>query len=141
MMRVVFEPPTEEEFVELFLHKGGSLQDIRVYNPYHQQIHPRGGGLFSVLGGLLRKAAPFLVKSIAPAAVEFGKGLLEDIGSGREPLKRAIKRRGIDALRGVGKKLVGGGKKQKNKKRLTCATKKKKRRGRKIYKGDVFSIL
>ena len=108
-MRVVFEPPTEEEFIELFLLKGGSLQDIKVYNP---PIHPRGGGLFSVLGGLLRKAAPFLLKTIAPAAVEFGKGVLDDVGSGREPLKQSIKRRGVDALRDVGKKLVGGGNKK-----------------------------
>lgn len=104
----------------------------------------------------MRKAAPFLLKTIAPAAVEFGKGVLDDIGSGREPLKRSIKRRGVDALRNVGRKLVGGGKKR----RLTCpssSTPKKRRRktrrrmgGRRrrrreeeegVYKGDVFSML
>ena len=141
-MRVVFEPPTENEFAELFLLKGGSLQDINVYNPSY---HPRGGGLFSVLGGLMRKAAPFLLKTIAPAAVEFGKGVLDDVGSGREPLKRAIKRRGVDALRNVGRKLVGGGKKR----RLTCskmttrrrAKRRRRRREAGVYKGDVFSML
>lgn len=135
-MRVVFEPPTEDEFIELFLlKKGGSLQDIRVYTP---QLHPRGGGLFSVLGGLLRKAAPFLLKTFAPAAVEFGKGVLDDVGSRREPLKQSVKRRGVDALRNVGKKLVGGGTK-----RLTCAKKRGGRKRRKggVYKGDVFSML
>lgn len=131
----MFEPPTEDEFIELFLlKKGGSLRDIRVYTPHS---HPRGGGLFSVLGGLLRKAAPFLLKTFAPAAVEFGKGVLDDVGSRREPLKQSVKRRGVDALRNVGKKLIGGGKKKKKtKKRLTCA---KKRGG--VYKGDVFSMI
>ena len=135
-MRIVFEPPTEEEFLELFFFpkEGGSLKDIRVYNPYS---HPRGGGLFSVLGGLLRKAAPFLMKTFTPAAVEFGKGVLDDIGSGREPLKQSIKKRGLDALRGVGKKLVGGGKRRINNK---CA-KKRKRRRTDVYKGDVFTML
>lgn len=143
----MFEPPSENEFAELFLVKGGSLQDINVYNP---PFHPRGGGLFSVLGGLMRKAAPFLLKTIAPAAMEFGKGVLDDVGSGREPLKRAIKRRGVDALRNVGRKLVGGGGGRGKKRRLTCSKKttttrrkKKKRRRREadVYKGDVFSML
>ena len=130
-MRIVFEPPTEEEFIELFFFpkEGGSLKDIRVYNPYISTTHPRGGGLFSVLGGLLRKAAPFLMKTFTPAAVEFGKGVLDDIGSGREPLKQSIKKRGLDALRGVGKKLVGGG------------GKRRRRRRKSVYKGDVFSVL
>ena len=67
-MMVVFEPPTEEEFIELFFCapiEGGSLQDIRIYNPFNQS-HPRGGGLFSVLGGLLRRAAPFFNENQAP---------------------------------------------------------------------------
>ena len=132
-MRVVFEPPTEEEFIELFFFtpQGGSLKDITVYSP-------RGGGLFSVLGGLLRKAAPFLMKTIAPAAVEFGKGVLDDV-VGREPFKQSLKKRGLDALRGVGKKLVEGGGGGRRRKEIRRNKKRKKNIIR--YKEDVFSML
>ena len=75
------------------------------------------------------------MKTIAPAAVEFGKGVLDDV-VGREPLKQALKKRGLDALRGVGKKLVeGGGVKRRRRERNN---KKKKLNN---YKGDVFSML
>ena len=81
------------------------------------------------------------MKTFAPAAVEFGKGVLDDVG--REPLKQSLKKRGLDALRGVGKKLVEGGGGGKRRRTETKKKKKKKKKKRRNvgYKGDVFSML
>ena len=63
-MRVIFIPPTENKFRKLFLsdplRKGGGFEDISVFHP--PPTYTRGGGIFSTLTGIARKALPFLIK-------------------------------------------------------------------------------
>lgn len=144
-MRVTFHPPSVKEFSLLFQSTpgkslGGGLSDIRVFSP--PRLHQRGGGLFSFLTGLAKKATPFLLKTIAPAALDFGKNVIEDVAEGRSDLKTALRRRGVESLKEVGGKTVkrvlkrGGGRSRRRAqpvKRLT-----RRRRGN---KNDVFSLL
>ena len=105
----------------------------------------RGGGVFSFLSGLAKKAFPFLVRSVAPEVVNMGRSVLGDVLEGRK-VKTALRTRGVEALRGVGQRLARGGgrtsgkKKRKNKRvGVRRKTKRKQKKGR-CYKNDVFNM-
>lgn len=147
-MRVAFNPPTVREFGVLFSpQRGGSLGDIRVFQT--PRMHQRGGGLFSIISGLVRKATPFLMKTVAPAALNFGKNVISDVVSGEGNLKTSLRNRGRQALTGVGKealrKIARGGGRVGNKTRRASTKNKKKRKaktGKCSYnKNDVFSLF
>ena len=75
-----FVPPSTDEFDTLFLGgtgRGGGFSDIKIFHPV--QRSRRGGGLFTFLGGLARKAAPFLFRNVAPEVVKMGKSVLGDV--------------------------------------------------------------
>lgn len=146
-MRVVFKPPTAREFSLVFRTRGvgrargSGLTDIRVFTPPHLK-HSRGGGLFSVLGGLAKKAVPFIMKNIAPVATEFGKNVVADVLSGREGVKSAVKKRAVESLKRTGRAMLNS---PPPRKRVAGKKKKKelvrKRRGkRRVYKDDVFNV-
>lgn len=133
-MRNMFIPPTRQEFDTLFLEshlKGGGLHDIKVFYPPPLQRARRGGGIFSILSGLAKKAIPFLIRNVAPEAVRMGQGVLGDVLEGRK-LRESLKSRGVEALKGVGKRIARGGgrikkRRVKQRKRKTC------------YKNDIFN--
>ena len=143
IMRVVFTPPSEDEFRRLFLstplRKGGGLEDISVFYPSRR----RGGGMLSTVTGVARRVLPFLYKAIKPAAREFGKSMLSDMITKERPLKESLKKHGIQAARMAGLRLLKGSGKRMSKK---VGKKKVKRVGRKkrmsnTYKNDVYSLL
>ena len=150
-MRVVFLPPTEEDFTNLFsslpLRKGGGFDDINIFQPYTPTSlsHRKGGGIFSFISRIARKVLPFLFKAAKPAVKEFGSSVLHDVVRGDVPIKRSLKKHGINALKETGVRLLRGsgrvrklrrvlkkntglrrrGKKKKKKKRITSKKKKK----------------
>ena len=134
-MRVTFIPPSIAEYHTLFSNdkqitsRGRGIDDI-VTLSYEPSYH-RGGGLFSVLAGLAKRAFPFLVKNIiVPSARTFGNNVLDDISQGSN-LKSSIKKHGINSLKQAALKLTRGSGKEKV-----------KRVGRKrCYKKDIFTEL
>ena len=147
-MRIPFHPPTQNEFREIFAPlsrkrglKGGALDDIRTYQaPYLRS----GGGFFGTLAGIARHAMPFIMRAVAPSAIDFGKNVLSDLSSGKRDVKSALKSHGFDALKTVGRKLVTGGRIKRLSRRKTHTTKqtRKKRKCKQslCYKDDVFSV-
>ena len=117
-MRVTFIPLSIREFDILlknentFKARGAGVSDINVYIPRHN----RGGSLFQMLANLARSAAPFLMRTIMPEGVNFAKNVVRDISSGQN-LRRTLKKRGIESLKEVGKKIVRGGARRKLKMR------------------------
>ena len=150
-MRVVFHPPTEAEFSTLFrsivLHKGGGFDSIQTFRPV-SRYHQRGGGIFSTIANLAKSALPFLFRAIAPSAVQFTQDVVHDVSTGERGLKGSLKRRGVEALQGVGQRLFkGGGKKRKRKGVSKAAKRKNKNKKRKRASsckkktGDVFDLI
>lgn len=142
-MRVVFIPPSEHEFKKLFssipLKKGSGLDDITVFQP--PVSYMRGGGIFSTLSGIAKRALPFLIKTMSPSIQEFGQGVFTDVVSGNKSLKSSMKNRGVRALKKTGKRILKnvmkskrlGGKKKKKKKKTNL---------RNVgYKRDVYDLL
>lgn len=134
-MRVVYIPPTVEDFDLLFSNRGSGLSDIRVY-------HNRGGSLLSVVGRFARYALPFLKSIIVPEVGNFAKNVADDIGQGRS-IKRVLKKRGIESVLNVGKRVVKkarGGRVRKNKSvTKKQITKKKNVRKNCVKKNDIFN--
>lgn len=153
--RVVFHAPSQSEFTTLLgkipLSAGGGIENIQFakFAP-PTRLHQRGGGFFSSLANIAKSAAPFLFRAIAPTAIKFTKDVIHDVGSGRRGLRNSLKRRGIEALRGVGSKVMkGGGKRRGHRLTKTKTTKqnKKKKEKRKTYIcnkkniKDVFDVI
>ena len=132
--RVVFVTPSERDFAALLgkisLSTGSGLDNIQFakFAP-PTRLHQRGGGFFSSLANIAKTAAPFLFRTIAPSAVKFTQDVIQDVGSGRRDLRGALKKRGLEALKGVGSKLMkgGGGKRKAHKLTKLKTTKKKKK--------------
>ena len=119
-MRVAFISPSIAEYKTLFLSgvqlkQGGGLDDIRTLN-YSADSH-RGGGILSTLAGVARRAFPFLLKNIiAPSALTFGRNVLNDMSQAEGNIKSSLKKRGLEAVRDAGARLVKGGGKRKKRK-------------------------
>ena len=132
-MRTALITPSKDDFFRLFedphvLKRGGALSDITTFQS--PILYQKGAGLFSFLKGIGRRAIPFIMKNVVPAALDMGKGVLDDVTSGQVKLKDSLKRRGIAALKGVARQATTrGGRIQK----------KKKRKINKCYKADVFA--
>lgn len=145
-MAITFVPPTKREFDTLFLDrhslKGGGIENIKIFQPTAAlQRTRRGGGIFNVLSGLAKRAIPFLIRTIAPEAMQMGRGVLGDVLEGRK-LRESLRSRGITAIRGVGERLArGGGKIRKKKvnKKKNKARQLKRGLARKCYKNDIFN--
>lgn len=131
-MRVGFVPLSVDEvgrFIAPRGKRGGALGDITVFD----RRHLRGGGILSFLTGLARRATPFLLKTIMPAALTMGQNVLQDINAGQGTLKDSIRKRGMETLKSIGPKLLAGGRITKRKTKRPAYIKKMDR-----YK-DVFS--
>ena len=145
-MRSTFAPPTRHEFDFLFLEHhprvGGGLDDISIFIPPPTQRSRRGGGLFSTLGGLAKKALPFLWRSVAPEAARLGRDVLGDVLEGKK-FRESLKTRGVSALKNVGSRLVRGGRVRKRITKGKSKTKKRKpkyRVAKSCYKSDIFDV-
>ena len=149
--RVLFYPPSEDEFSSLlgqiYYSSGSGLDNIRIAKfSAPTRLHQRGGGFFSSLANLAKTAAPFLYRTIAPSALKFTQDVIQDVSSGQSGLKGALKKRGIQALKGVATKLMKGGRKKRQrrsiKKRVkkNLNTKKRKKPCNKRIK-DVFDMI
>lgn len=113
-MRVHFIPPSVEElYILLTPPRGGGTDDIRIFNSSRR--YTRGGGIFSFLSGIARRAAPFIMRTLAPAALSLGQNVLDDINNDKQTFKQSLKKRGIETLKGVGKQMIGGRVQKKNK--------------------------
>ena len=151
-MRVAFTPPSVGEYALVFRGKkrlkankkrGYGLSDIRVFIPPHLKEN-RGGGLFSLLSGLTKRAVPFLMKNIAPAAVEFGKNVVTDVLTGDGTVKQTLRKRGVESLKKTGRRLLLGDPEYRQgildrKKTSHSRPRKKKKKMRKLKK-DVFDV-
>lgn len=140
-MRIIFTPPTENEFKQIFLstplRKGGGFEDISIYTP-KTIPYRRGSGILSFISGVAKRVLPMLVKAAKPAAKEFGKNMINDIIQ-KKSLRKSLKRNGIHALKQTGIKLMkGSGKKKINRKRKIS---KKKNTRRRRYKSDIFDFI
>ena len=137
-MRIVFIPPSRDEFKKLFmrppLRHGGGLSDISIFTPHIS--NRRGGGMLSTLSGIARKVFPFMAKTLKPVARQFGASVLNDVISGKRDFKSSLKRNGFKALKNTGSKILRQSRNV-NKKRKKIGKKVKTRRG---YKTSVFDI-
>ena len=129
--RVVFHLPSENEFSTLLgefpLLSGSGLGDInRVKFAPPTRLHQRGGGFFSSLANLAKSAVPFLMRTIAPNAMKFTQDVISDVSSGQRNVRGALKKRGIEALKGVGSQLLAGGKRKRKKSTTTSKNKNKR---------------
>ena len=151
-MRVAFLPPSEEEFLRLFANnglKGAGFSDIRTPQFYPpNRSHQRGAGFFSTLANIAKSAAPFLIRNIAPSAMHFASGVFDDLSTGNRKLKDSLKKRGIDAVKEIGRRVMkGGGRKKKKKARSAKRISRKKKKKKTVAKNkkcnikDVFSML
>ena len=157
-MRIVFTPPSEEEFKQLFLsvplRKGGGVEDISVFQPhlpYSQRYNRKGAEFFSFISGIAKRVLPFLFKAAKPAAKEFGSAIVNDVIKGNVPIKQSLKKHGIKALKDTSLRLFkGSGRITKRKKRGVKKRKKKikkkcirknKKKTRTEYKSDIFFLI
>ena len=144
-MRVSFIEPSVEDFSLLFedkgLKRGGAIEDISVFTNPRRGLN--GGGLFSLLSGLVKRVAPVVKRIIMPSALEFGQNILSDLQTGKSDIKSALKERGMQALKSTGRRfLTGRGSRKRKRKAVKNKRKKTKRLKTKneAYK-DVFDMM
>ena len=136
--RVPFISPTQNEYLTLFTNRqgafprGGGLADIKIYRTSDRYM--RGGGIFSTLLGLGKRAMPFLAKYILPTAVDTGKKIIQDVSHGTS-LRKSFKKRGLSAAKDVGSRLFRGGNSGRTAKRKRACNKPKCRK-KPCYKKD-----
>ena len=141
-MRVTYSPPSIREFDVLFKDddsvippRGGALSDINVYVP----DSPRGGSIFGLLARLAKSVAPMIMRTVVPEGVNFARNVIDDVSSGRK-VKQSLKKRGLESLGRVGKKIIRGGSKRKSVKNKRRRKTNKNTR-KKIRYNDVFDSL
>ena len=144
IMRVLYIEPSVNDYLTLFkstpLKNGGALSDISIFTAPHR----RGGGVLGTLFSLGKRIFPFLFRSAAPAAMQFGQSVLTDISNKRN-IRNSLKNHGITALKQTGANLLrnmkGSGKcRSRTSKGKIVKINRKKTRG-KTYKGDVFDLI
>lgn len=152
-MRITFIQPTECEFKSLFLstplRKGGGIEDINIFQPKYPSLlrkSRRGGGIFSFL---TKRVLPFIFKAAKPSAKTFVSSVLNDLTTGKRPIKESLKKHGIQALKDTGRNLISGSgkvvrrrRRRRNKSYLQSIKKidkkKKKKMMRHQYKSNIF---
>lgn len=155
--RVVFHLPSEIEFSSLLAERPllsgsglGDINSVKFVPP--TRLHQRGGGFFSSLANLAKSAVPFLMRTVAPSAMKFTQDVISDVSSGQQNVRGALKKRGIEALKGVGSQLLAGGKRKRKKSTSTNKkrshqnkTRKKKKKSSRCNNNrnimDVFNVI
>ena len=139
-MRILFTPPSENEFKQLFLssplRKGGGLEDTAIFQP--KGIPYRcGSGVLSFISGVAKKILPFIWKTAKPAAKEFGSNVDRDVLN-KKALRRSLKKNGLKAVRKTGVRLIRGSGKVQKKRRNVVKKKMKKTAGLSNYISNIF---
>lgn len=138
-MRVPYRPLTEKQYLELIksspviLTTGSGLKDINIFQKKQrgQNLNYGNGFVSSIIAKYGPKILPLLKKYLFPAAKEFGKDVLGDVVSGKSSLRKSLKKRGLQSLGNVAKKVVSGkgrGGKVVKRKRARYVLRKKKSR-------------
>ena len=141
-MRILFTPPSEDEFKQLFLssllRKGGGLDDISIFQPKGIPYR-RGSGVLSFISGVAKKILPFIWKAAKPSAKEFGSNVVRDVLN-KKPLRQSLKKNGLKAVRKTGVRLIRGSGKVQKKRRNVVKKKKKKNKtaGQSNYISNIF---
>ena len=141
-MRILFTPPSENEFKQLFLssplRKGGGLDDISIFQPKGIPYR-RGSGVLSFISGVAKKILPFIWKAAKPSAKEFGSNVVRDVLN-KKPLRQSLKKNGLKAVRKTGVRLIRGSGKVQKKRRNVVKKKKKKNKtaGQSNYISNIF---
>ena len=139
-MRILFTPPSENEFKQLFLssplRKGGGLDDISIFQPKGIPYR-RGSGVLSFISGVAKKILPFIWKAAKPSAKEFGSNVVRDVLN-KKPLRQSLKKNGLKAVRKTGVRLIRGSGKVQKKRRNMVKKKKNKTAGQSNYISNIF---
>ena len=139
-MRILFTPPSENEFKQLFLssplRKGGGLDDISIFQPKGIPYR-RGSGVLSFISGVAKKILPFIWKAAKPSAKEFGSNVVRDVLN-KKPLRHSLKKNGLKAVRKTGVRLIRGSGKVQKKRRNMVKKKKNKTAGQSNYISNIF---
>ena len=111
MVKTAMKPLTEREFIELtrsnnlLALQGGSLKDINIFRVDRSQLH--GSGILNTLASIGRFILPAMKKYVAPASLEFSKGVFKDVIRGKK-IKDSLKKRGVKSLKRIGSKILQG---------------------------------
>ena len=113
-MRVPAPILDEKEFTRLLKENpvlltsaGHGLHDINIFRR-RKRVSQGDGFLGNVLSKYGPKIFPFLKKYILPAAKQMGSDVLSDMSSGRSTLKKSLKKRGLQSLGNVTRKVMTG---------------------------------
>ena len=112
-MRVPAPILDEKEFLRLvkenpvFLTSGNGIHDINIFRR-RKRVSQGDGFLGNVLSKYGPKIFPFLKKYIFPAAKQMGGDILSDMSSGRSTFKKSLKKRGLQSLGNVTRKVMTG---------------------------------
>ena len=96
IMRGTYVPPSSSSFDICFspkhISKGGSLNDIRIYDPYFKTT---GGSFLGVLSNIVSRAIPFLKRVILPEAGIFARNILDDFNNNEIPIKKSLRKSNV----------------------------------------------
>ena len=112
-MRVPAPILDEKEFLRLvkenpvLLTSGNGIHDINIFRR-KKRVTQGDGFLGNVLTKYGPKIFPFLKKYIFPAAKQMGGDMLSDMRSGRSTLKKSLKKRGLQSLGNITRKVLSG---------------------------------
>ena len=91
----------------LLTSAGHGLHDINIFRR-RKRVSQGDGFLANVLSKYGPKIFPFLKRYILPAAKQMGSDVLSDMSSGRSTLKKSLKKRGLQSLGNVTRKVMTG---------------------------------
>ena len=112
-MRVPAPILDEKEFLRLvkenpvFLTSGHGIHDINIFRR-RKRVSQGDGFLANVLAKVGPRIFPFLKRYILPAAKQMGSDVLSDVSSGRSTLRKSLKKRGLQSLGNVTRKVMTG---------------------------------
>ena len=91
----------------LLTSAGHGLHDINIFRR-RKRVSQGDGFLANVLAKVGPRIFPFLKRYILPAAKQMGSDVLSDMSSGRSTLRKSLKKRGLQSLGNVTRKVMTG---------------------------------
>ena len=91
----------------LLTSAGHGLHDINIFRR-RKRVSQGDGFLANVLAKYGPRIFPFLKRYILPAAKQMGSDVLSDMSSGRSTLRKSLKKRGLQSLGNVTRKVMTG---------------------------------
>ena len=111
-MRVLYRHLTENQFNHIFHPfnvRGGGLSDISFYEP-------RGGGIFGVVGNLVRRVLPIIKSLLVPEFGSFANNFSNDYMQNNN-FRESVKSNLIKSGKNIGRRVIGGSRKVKSTKK------------------------